>query len=75
MRRLRQYIHQRESWPEFCWDEQKLSPLLAEVRHNQGRLLGRQQWLDFDLRLEATLVALTSEVVSTSAIEGAMLNA
>ena len=33
------YIHEREEWPEFHWNQAKLADLLAEVRHLQGRLL------------------------------------
>ena len=35
------YIHQRPGWPHFTWRESELLPLLPEIRHRQGRLLGR----------------------------------
>lgn len=69
------YIHERKDWPEFKWDQVKLAPLLAEVRHAQGRLLGRMEGLGFNLREEATLQTLTQDVVKTSEIEGEMLDA
>lgn len=68
------YIHERKDWPEFKWDEKKLFPLLAEVRHQQGRLLGRMQALGFALREEATLQTLTQDVIKTSEIENEKLN-
>jgi Fic family protein len=68
------YIHERKEWPEFAWDQIKLAPLLAEVRHAQGRLLGRMEALGFHLREEATLQTLTQDVVKTSAIEGEKLD-
>ncbi len=68
------YIHERKEWPEFKWDQIKLAPLLAEVRHEQGRLLGRMEALGFQLREEATLQTLTQDVVKTSAIEGKKLD-
>ncbi len=68
------YIHERKEWPEFVWDQAKLANLLAEVRHLQGRLLGRMEGLGFQLREEATLQTLTRDVVKTSAIEGEKLN-
>jgi Fic family protein len=68
------YIHERKQWPEFEWDQIKLAPLLAEVRHAQGRLLGRMEALGFHLREEATLQTLTQDVVKTSAIEGEKLD-
>jgi Fic family protein len=68
------YIHEQTNWPNFTWDGETLAALLAAVRHKQGRLLGRMETLGFELRTEATLVVLTSEVVKSSAIEGEMLN-
>jgi Fic family protein len=74
MRRKTTYIHDRPSWPQFTWDDEELSGVLAAVRHKQGRLLGKMEALGFDLRAEASLVVLTSEVVKSSAIEGERLN-
>ena len=54
--------------------EDRLGPKLAEVRHRQGRLLGRMESLGFKLREEATLQTLTEEVVKTSEIEGEILD-
>lgn len=68
------YIHERNEWPNFTWDQAKLSPFLAEVRHLQGHLLGRMDTLGFDLREEATLATLTQDVLKTSEIEGEKLN-
>jgi Fic family protein len=67
------YIHQQPHWPDFTWDEATLLPLLAAVRHNQGRLLGRMETLGFPLLDEAGLVTMTREAVTTSAIEGVAL--
>src|SRR3954465_2254257 len=69
------YIHERKDWPEFRWDQIKLAPLLADVRHWQGRLLGRMEALGFQSREEATLQTLTQDVVKTSEIEGEKLDA
>ena len=68
------YIHERKEWPEFHGDQAKLADLLAEVRHLQGRLLGRMESLGFGLREEATLQTLTQDVVKTSEIEGEKLD-
>jgi hypothetical protein len=35
------YIHEREAWPHFRLDQEKLAPKLAAVRHRQGRLRRR----------------------------------
>jgi Fic family protein len=69
------YIHQRPDWPNLRWDNAKLLPLLADVRHRQGRLLGRMESLGFRLRAEANLTTLTSDVTKSSAIEGSLLDA
>lgn len=68
------YIHQQTCWPAFTWNDSALSALLAQVRHRQGRLLGKMETLGFDLRQEASLTTLTTDVVKSSAIEGETLN-
>lgn len=68
------YIHERENWTNFFWDNEKLSPILASVRHLQGRLLGRMESLGFDFIERATLESLILDVVDTSRIEGEFLN-
>ncbi|MBV1688574.1 Fic family protein [Novosphingobium sp. G106] len=68
------YIHERENWPVFRWQDDQLATLLAEVRHRQGRLLGRMEALGFALRTEASLHSLTEEVVKSSEIEGEILD-
>jgi len=68
------YIHERENWKDFKWDNDKLSPILASVRHLQGRLLGRMESLGFDFIEHATLESLILDVVDTSRIEGEFLN-
>ena len=70
-----EYIHERLDWPKLRWDDAKLSSLLAGVRYRQGRLLGRMEGLGFQLRSEANLTTLTTEVVKTSLIEGEQLDA
>ena len=37
------YIHQTKDWPNFTCDNGKLLTLLANVRHLQGRLLGKMK--------------------------------
>ena len=68
------FIHQQAGWPGFKWDASSLSPLLADVRHSQGRLLGRMDRLGLALRAQATLTTLTADVTKSSAIEGEFLN-
>ena len=75
MHRLTNYIHQLATWPNFKWDHEKLAKPLAEVRHRQGRLIGRMENIGFTLRAEATLQTLTLDVLKSSEIEGEILNA
>ena len=69
------YIHQLADWPQFNWSQELISPLLAEVRNRQSRLLGRMDALGFPLQTEASLQTLTLDVIKTSEIEGEQLNA
>ena len=68
------YIHEKENWYNFVWDNEKILPILASVRHLQGRLLGHMERLGFDLIERATLESLILDVIDTSKIEGEFLN-
>lgn len=68
------WIYEYQEWPYFTWDTAKLTSKLADIRHRQGRLLGRMESLGFELRKEASLRTLTNDVVKSSAIEGYDLN-
>lgn len=68
------WIYNTSEWPNFTWDMAKISPLLATVRYQQGLLLGRMAGLGFGLQQEATLNTITTDVITSSAIEGEQLN-
>ena len=68
------YIHQKKNWPKFTWDAAVITPLLGEVRHRQGKILGAMQGLGFRLQEETLLKTLTLDVVKSSEIEGELLN-
>jgi Fic family protein len=68
------YIHERAGWPRFRWNHARISASLVDVRHRQGRLIGRMEGLGFQLRAEAVLDSLTEEVLKSSEIEGEMLD-
>ena len=72
--RRRTYIWQRADWPQWRFDAAALAAPLAELHRAQGHLAGRMSDLGFDLRNQATLQALTQEVITTSAIEGEALD-
>src|SRR6188768_2512295 len=69
------FIYQMPGWPSFKWDAEKINQLLTEVRHQQGKLLGRMERLGFALQSEATLQTLTLDVLKSSEIEGELLDA
>jgi len=68
------YIHERENWTNFVWDNEKILPTLASVRYLQGKMLGQMESLGFDLIERATLESLILDVIDTSKIEGEFLN-
>lgn len=67
-------IWQDSSWPQWRYDLSALASLLAEVSRAQGLLLGRLTDVGLTLRAQASLAALTEDVVKTSEIEGDVLN-
>ena len=71
---MKLYIHEKENWTDFVWDEKQVSLKLAETRNLQGRLLGKMESLGFDLQDEAVLNTLTQEIVKSSEIEGEILD-
>ena len=68
------WVYEHQNWPDFTWDATKLASKLADIRYRQGRLLGKMEGLGFELKREASLSTLTSDVVKSSAIEGENLN-
>jgi Fic family protein len=74
MRRMNIYIHDKENWTDFTWDNKKVMVKLGEARNQQGRLLGKMESLGFDLQNEAVLNTLTLDVIKSSEIEGEFLD-
>ena len=63
------YIHEKNQWTNFVWNNEAIYPLLVKTRYLQGNLLGRMQNLGFNLKTESTLISLTLDVVDTSKME------
>jgi len=74
MQRFKIYIHEKNNWTGFTWNEKLVSKKLAETRNLQGRLLGRMESLGFDQQDESVLNTLTLEIVKSSEIEGEILD-
>jgi Fic family protein len=68
------YLYDQPKWPNFYWDDARLSSRLAHLRHQQGRFLGRMEGLGFPIQAEAALQTLTQDIVKTSEIEGETLD-
>ncbi|MEO5909964.1 MAG: Fic family protein [Pelobium sp.] len=64
------YIHQRNQWPQFLWDNDTLISIIGEVRNLQGKVLGKMEAIGFKLRDEASLEMLSKDVLKSSEIEG-----
>ena len=68
------WIWQRPAWPNFEWDDGKLTNALATARLRQGELLGAARLLDPGLSREAQAQILIQDGINTSAIEGEQIN-
>ena len=68
------YIHERDNWTSFRWDDSRVSLLQEQVCRKQGMLYGRLSALGFDSKLRAMAENMTLDVVYSSEIEGIRLN-
>ncbi|PTB18114.1 DUF4172 domain-containing protein [Trinickia symbiotica] len=68
------YVWESPEWPRWRYDLAALAGSLTDVGRAQGLLLGRLADIGMSLRDQASLVALTDDVVKTSEIEGEQLN-
>jgi len=68
------YVWQADDWPNWHFDLKALAELMAEVSRAQGILMGRLTDVGMALRDQASLAALTEDVVKTSEIEGEQLD-
>jgi len=71
---MAKYIHEHNNWTSFTWQDKAINALFGEVRLMQGKLIGQMNAMGFSAREEATLGALTLNVVKSSEIEGEILN-
>lgn len=70
----KRYIWQADDWPHWRYDLPALAHALADVSRAQGLLLGRLADVGLALRDQASLAALTDDVLKTSEIEGEKLD-
>ncbi len=72
---MTRYIWQYSDWPTFTWDTSTQLGLLGECRLQQGKLLSRVAGLGLQLEQQAQAELLIKEALTTSSIEGELLDA
>jgi len=71
---MAKYIYEYKNWTDFTWQDLVINSIFGEVRLIQGKIIGQMNALGFSAKEEATLTALTLDVVKSSEIEGELLN-
>jgi Fic family protein len=71
---MAKYIYEHPNWTDFLWQDKAINRVFGEVRLMQGKIIGQMNALGFSVKEEATLTALTLDVVKSSEIEGELLN-
>lgn len=71
---MAKYLYEYKNWTAFTWQDKAINVVFGEVRLMQGKIIGQMNALGFSAKEEATLTALTLDVVKSSEIEGEMLN-
>jgi len=71
---MKKYIYDRPDWPVTTIKEDLLRDALHKLHSAQGRLFGKLDALGFDVQNELLLNTISDEIVTSSEIEGAILN-
>jgi Fic family protein len=71
---MAKYIYEYKNWTDFSWENNGINAIFGEVRLMQGKIIGQMNALGFSAKEEASLTALTLDVVKSSEIEGDLLN-
>lgn len=64
------YLHEKENWTDFSIDYERICPLVAAVRHHQGRVLSLFSTFGVVASDRARVEALVEEVLKSAEIEG-----
>ena len=65
---MAKYIYEYKNWTDFTWQDSTINSIFGEVRLRQGKIIGQMNALGFSAKEEATLTALTLDVVKSSEI-------
>lgn len=71
---MKRWIWEHDEYPNFTYDVKKLASLIEKVSQEQGYLIAMTKVMNQDNIDLTQLDALMSEAISTSAIEGEILN-
>ena len=71
---MKKRIWQQENYPNFTYEFKKLESLIQKVSIQQGYLIALAQTIDNKTIIQRQSQALENEAISTSAIEGKILN-
>jgi Fic family protein len=71
---MKRWIWEQDEYPSFTYDIKKLDNLIQKVSRQQGYLIAISKVMDKENIAQSQLNALVSEAISTSAIEGEILN-
>lgn len=64
------YLHEKKDWTNFVIDYERICPLVASVRHHQGRILSLFSTFGVVASNKARVEALAEEVSNSAEIEG-----
>ncbi len=71
---MKKWIWEQSDYPNFTYDLKKLEYLIQKISIEQGYLIAMSDLMNEDIVLSRQIEALESEAISTSAIEGEILN-
>ena len=71
---MKRWIWEQEDYPNFTYDSKRLESLIHKISLEQGYLIAMSNFMSEDSVAQSQLEALESEAISTSAIEGEILN-
>lgn len=68
------WLWQEPDFPNFIWNETNILKIIAEIRYQQGLLLGRIQDVGFEEKGSAIIEAQTQNVINSALIENEHLS-
>ena len=71
---MKRWIWEQEDYPNFIYDSKRLENIIQKISLEQGYLIAMSNFMSEDNVTQRQLEALENEAISTSAIEGEILN-